>query len=153
MAFTQRNMAAGNPPKKGTMISTMETIPGFKKVNTPVKKTVAQSKTVSSTPVKKTAIKTTGSNPVVKTLPEVTVTAKKTSKVTTLPEIKITASRKKATPYVYVVGDNKLGSVPKEVNQAEFAAWKGSKARMGVDKSGKGIIPAGATFKTYKAKG
>lgn len=149
MAFTQRNMAAGTPPKKGTMISTMETIPGFKKVNTPVKKTVAQSKSVSSTPVKKS----TASKPVVKTLPEVTVTAKKTSKVTTLPEIKITASRKKATPYVYVVGDNKLGSVPREVNQAEFAAWKGSKARMGVDKSGKGIIPAGATFKTYKAKG
>lgn len=142
-------MAAGTPPKKGTMISTMETIPGFKKVNTPVKKTVAQSKSVSSTPVKKS----TASKPVVKTLPEVTVTAKKTSKVTTLPEIKITASRKKATPYVYVVGDNKLGSVPREVNQAEFAAWKGSKARMGVDKSGKGIIPAGATFKTYKAKG
>ena len=149
MAFTQRNMAAGNPPKKGTMISTMETIPGFKKVNTPVKKTVAQSKTVSTTPVKKT----TGSNPVVKDLPEVTVTAKRTSKVTTLPEIKITASRKKATPYVYVIGDNRLGSVPREVNQAEFAAWKGSKARMDVDKSGKGIIPAGATFKTYKAKG
>jgi hypothetical protein len=152
MAFTQRNMAAGNPPKKGTIISTMETIPGFKKVNTPVKKT-DDKMTKTFTPVKKTAIKTTGSNPVVKDLPEVTVTAKRTSKVTTLPEIKITASRKKATPYVYVIGDNKLGSVPREVNQAEFAAWKGSKARMGVDKSGKGIIPAGATFKTYKAKG
>ena len=144
MAFTQRNMAAGNPPKKGTMISTMETIPGFKKVNTPVKKTVAQSKSVSSTPVKKT----TASKPVVKTLPEVTVTAKKTTpKVKTLPEVTVTAKKKFSEPYKYFVG-KEVGGKTEMVSKAEYEAHKGVKTRMQTGMDGK-PVEGGSGGKTY----
>lgn len=136
-------MAAGNPPKKGTMISTMETIPAFKKINTPVKKTVAQSKSVSSTPVKKT----TASKPAVKTLPEVTVTAKKTSKVTTLPEIKITAKKKFSEPYKYFVG-KEVGGKTEMVSKAQYEAHKGVKTRMQTDASGN-PVEGGSGGKTY----
>ena len=146
MAFTQRNMAAGNPPKKGTMISTMETIPGFKKINTPVKKTVAQSKSVSSTPVKKT----TASKPVVKTLPEVTVTAKKTTpKVKTLPEVTVTAKKKFSEPYKYFVGKKgEIGGKTEMVSKEEYNAWNGPKVRMETGMDGK-PVEGGSGGKTY----
>jgi len=130
--FAQRNMAAG--PGKGIMSA--------------VSGTMSEKAKKSST---KSAGKVTSTK--VTTLPEIKITAKKTTPVKTLPEVKITAKKKFAEPYKYFIG-KEVGGKTDMVSKAQYEAHKGVKTRMQTDASGNPVEggSGGKVYTNYKKK-
>ena len=131
MAFTQRNMAAGGPGK-GSLSAVSNAMSNKAKQNS--------TKTATKSTGKVTSTKVT-------TLPEIKITAKKTTPVKILPEIKVTAKKKFAEPYKYFIG-KEVGGKTDMVSKAQYEAHKGVKTRMQTDASGN-PVEGGSGGKVY----